>query len=234
MGDVYRNPLDSPELWDDVRKRHSRFEIPRNRNGWINEIESAANRDGLDSRLAERAEKVLGWIDEAGGRGVFSVGAGNAALEYHLKKLRPSLPLVTSDFSPGSVELIRGHFEECDRVERFDIMGGDWSAVAAESRQVVLINRLDPVLTNRQWRSVFRDMGESGVGMALMILAWDLDLSGAIQAKLKQWRHRLEGRRLYPTGWARTGKTWRSLWASHYDAEERRLGGLSAYLLRRR
>ena len=193
MGDIYHNPLDSPELWDDVRRRHPRFEIPRDRNDWIKEVESAANRDGLDSRLAERAAKVLGWIDEAGGKSVFSVGAGNAAMEYHIKKLRPSLPLVTSDFAPESVELIRGHFKECDRVERFDIMGGDWSAIAAESQQVVLINRLDPVLSNQQWRSVFRDMGESGVGMALMILAWDLDLRGAIQAKLRQWRHRLDG-----------------------------------------
>ena len=61
-------------------------------------------------------------------KSLFSVGVGGAGLEYQIKKIKPELELICSEYSQLNVDLLKKVFWECDSIMLFDITSKDWSA----------------------------------------------------------------------------------------------------------
>ncbi len=236
-GFVYeKERLDSPELWYALRERHPHFSIPRERNEWVNMCELGIGRDGLDGSLNTRAVEIVDLLTRSGFNRMHSVGVGSAALEYHIKRLFSKLELVCSDHAPSTVEILQGVFSECDSVRKFDVLDREsWTGLENHKDRVIMINRLDPLFSDERWEQVFRNMHDCGVEHVLFISAWMLTLRYYLMVKKENLLSRIRRTQRTFTGWVRTKRVFQSYWESLYEEEEELiLGGLPAFLLKRR
>ncbi len=225
--------LGSPALWDQLRRDHPYFSLPGNRGSWIEMCESAADKDGIDGRLGDRAADIIEQLQLQGIDSLFSAGSGNAALEYHIKKQCPALQVVCSDHAPQTVATLRTVFTECDDVVEFDLLARDWERAHGEHR-VVMINRVDPLFTNRQWKAIFRNAHQAEVTKILFIPAWILTLSTLWALKRRRLMWRLRRVPVIFTGWIRTMTTVERFWRPLYDQQLFRVNNSPAFLLTRR
>src|SRR3989344_4365726 len=118
--------LDSRESWDILRQSHPHFSISPEREEWLKAAEGEVKKDGQDGGFIQRAKDVVSVIDKLGVASVFSLGVGGAGLEYQIKKMRPNIKLVCSEYSRVAVERLTKVFKEVDTVVLFDMKYGDW------------------------------------------------------------------------------------------------------------
>ena len=81
----------------------------------------------------------------AGVSSVVSLGAGKGIVEWHLKKLLPSLPMICTDYAESGVASLRQLFSACDKVMVFDMLKGDYSVFGKDA--VLLMNRVSTEFT---------------------------------------------------------------------------------------
>ena len=152
-------PIDSPELWDALRDDSPRFQVPAERDAWVDMCVSDTRKDGLDEHLQDRASVLAGMLAGYGFTHVHSAGVGSGAFEFHLKKTDPSIHLTVSDYPEGIVDTLGRVFHECDEICQFDILGTEWAKYGDRRELIVLMNRLDPLFNNEQWADVFYQNG---------------------------------------------------------------------------
>lgn len=224
-------PIDSPELWDALRVDSPYFQVPTERDAWVDMCMSEDNKDGLDGHLPERASALADMLNDYGFSHVHSVGVGSGAFEYHLKKNNPTIHLTVSDYPPGIVDTLGRVFHECDDIRQFDILGPEWVKYSDKPELMVILNRLDPLFNNDQWTKVFTRMADAGVVHALYIPAWILTCKTFCNAMRRHSTMKLLKRPNVFTGWTRNRRVYESFWEKSYDAIEISLGDHQAFML---
>ena len=106
------NKLDSLESWDYLRENHPRFSISENRQEWLLAAESKSNKDGQDGGLGQRAQDVVRILEDKVIETLFSVGVGGAGLEYQIKKNKPGIKLICSEYSSAALNVLKKVFVE--------------------------------------------------------------------------------------------------------------------------
>ena len=228
--------LNSVESWDALRQSHPHFSISEHRDEWLRAAEAQIKKDGQDSALPLRAKEVVRIINELGIRTLFSAGVGGAGLEYQIKKLKPDLRLVCSEYSPVSVKALKKVFVECDSVLLFDMKSKDWS-VALEGvdakKQLVLLNRIDIDFSNEELRDMLQHMYDSGIQNILFILCGRITARGILNRLFRRLQWRLRGMPYAFAGYLRTKQTFQMFWQQLYQSSDIELPYMSGYLLKK-
>jgi hypothetical protein len=222
----------SAHAWDQVRLGATEchdlqaFGLPQERAEWVRlcrETESAA---AIARSLAALVRQRNYWK-------VVSVGVGRACVEFHLKLLLPAVELTCTEYGPGVVARLRAVFTECDQIEHMDIQEADWGRTAQGT--LVLLNRLDTELDDRQWMTVFEKLHAGGVPEVLLVATGILTLKVLGWEAAQRIRSLIRGQQLTFAGYTRTEARLRELWSSSYDLiEQSSFGGLRGYLLKRK
>ena len=189
--------INSSEAWDTLRQSHPNFSISENRVEWLKASEAQIEKDGQDKGLIRRAKDVVEVIERLGIVKVFSAGVGGAGLEYQIKKLKPELYLTCSEYSPVAVGALKKVFTECDSVVLFDMNTGDWSMAIG---QLCILSRIDIDLTNKQFRSIFKNMHNANIQNVLVITCVDLTLYDLLSRIYHRAMGRLHGIRYVFSG----------------------------------
>ena len=228
--------LNSVESWDALRQSHPHFSISENRDEWLRAAEAQVKKDGQDGALPVRAKEVVRIIDELGVQTLFSAGVGGAGLEYQIKKLKPALRLICSEYSTVSVNVLRKVFLECDSILLFDMKSKDWSIALenADARtQLVLLNRIDIDLSNDELRDMFRHMCDFGIRNILIILCGRITARGLLNRIYQRMLWRLRGVPYAFAGYLRTKSTFPLFWRGLYQSSDIELPYMSGFLLKK-
>ena len=229
--------LNSSESWDMLRKNHPHFSISENREDWLKASEAQVKKDGQDGGLVQRAADIVRIIDQLGITSVFSAGVGGAGLEYQIKKIKPELKLVCSEYSSVAVERLTKVFLEANSVILFDMKKGDWS-VALEGvdpdKQLCLMYRIDIDLSGNEFRSIFEKMSKAGIRNILIVLCGRLTLRGLFNRLRQRLVWKVNGTPYAFAGYLRTTKTFPRFWQFSYTSTEIECGGLTSFLLRKK
>lgn len=229
--------LNSSESWDTLRTIHPHFSISENREEWLKASEAQVKKDGQDGNLIKRANDVVRIIDQLGVTSVFSVGVGGAGLEYQIKKIKPNLKLMCSEYSPVAVERLTKVFQEADSVILFDMKKGDWSVALNgidPDKQLCLLYRIDIDLTNDEFSNIFKKMSAAGIHNILIILCGRLTLRSLFNRLRQRLIWKIRGIPYTFAGYLRTTKTFSRFWKSLYTTTETECGGLTSFLLKKK
>jgi len=223
--------LGSAESWERLRLSDDRrlapaFALPSSRQEWL----LSCGRSVADTVAAR---DLANAIRAAGFRTIVSVGVGRGAVEYHLKRELPHVRVVCAEQSARLLEPLRRVFVECDEFRVFDVRCGDWAWIPSDAACV--FNRIDTELDDDVWRSVFHDLGRSGVQSILVVATGFLTpRTAAIQVwrRASAWWRRA---RLTCAGYLRTKPQFVSLWSADYVTQrEISVGTLSGFILKRK
>lgn len=200
--------LASPDAWDRLRGQDPDFGFGGSRDEWIRRARSFP-------ALERQAARIVALLREWGATRMVSVGVGTAVLEYHIQTQFPELALRCGDFAPASLEVLRRCFTECRSIELMDLRNPRW--VQDPEREIVLLNRVDTELTDRQWRDVFADLHRQGVRRVVFIpcgLLTPRALARELQTIVVS---ALRRRRLTKAGYFRTQGRMRELFDGGYS-----------------
>jgi hypothetical protein len=225
--------LNSPESLDTLRVSHPHFSFISERESWVRQCELGINKDGQDGCLNERAVEIVDLLKANKLTSIHSVGVGGAALEYHIKRLYPELRMIISEFAPQNVEMLQKVFYECESIILFNVLAENWSMWGRDERLCVMIYRVDPHLTDEQWRNVFMNLYESQVVNILFIPSSPLTLR-SLYAEMKRYvLCKLIRKEISFAGYGRTRTVFRSFWASKYQEHELSFSGMNGFMLSR-
>ncbi len=228
--------LDSLESWNVLRAGHPHFSVSENREEWLKACESEVKKDGQDTGLIKRAKDVVRTLERLEIKSLFSVGVGGAGLEYQIKKIKPELKLICSEYSQSNVDLLKKVFWECDSIIVFDMTRKDWPVALKDcgaEYQICLIYRIDASFTDAQWKNIFQNMFNSGVQNILYIPTNFLTVwSFLIRIRQMLW-WKISHQPISFAGYLRTKKMFRSYWRFLYNDTELSFGGLKGFLLQK-
>lgn len=231
--------LSSPDSWDVLRLHHPHFSISTNRDEWLQASDSVIKKDGQDGALAKRANDVVSIIDRLEVTDLFSVGVGGAGLEYQIKKIKPSLHLICSEYSRVSVDILKKVFTEADSIIEFDINNPDWSIGIKNvdpKKQLCLLYRIDIGFSDDEFRKIFKNMHDSGIDNVLIIMCGRLTVLRLVNRFFEWlgfvWKSGFKKRAF--SGYLRTTNIFESFWSPLYTTKELDCGGLKSFLLKRK
>lgn len=228
--------LDSLESWDYLRENHPRFSISEDREEWLRAAESKSNKDGQDGGLVQRAKDIVAILNDLGITTLFSVGVGGAGLEYQIKKNKPEINLICSEYSSSALNVLKKVFFEANSFVLFDITSKDWSVGFSGDelkKQMCLIYRIDASFTNEEWKKIFDNMYESGVQNVLYIPTSCLTIMGLRNRLFRKLIWKLKSIPYAFSGYLRTKTVFKNFWSGKYRDEEVVCGGLKGFLLTR-
>lgn len=224
--------IDSPEAWDRLRDAEPHLSIADERGEWLKATALEVVKDGQDARLIERAQDVVRFLEHAGVRELFSVAVGGAGLEYHIKRLYPAVRLTCSEYAPENVRKLKRVFPEADAIVQQDARNSDWSSLSDRADACVLVYRLDPHLTDPEWRSFFVRLSAQRVRTVLYIPSRMLTWLSIVERVRTLLRWRREGAGAVFAGYTRSRPRFQSFWKSLYTPEIAEFGGLEGFILR--
>lgn len=209
--------------WDLLRVEEGNFFIPAERERWLQMCTTPIVHDSNWGDLPVRASSILKFIDERklGGR-LFSLGVGLAALEYHIKTLRPSLQVFCSDYGDEAISRLSSAFIECDGIRHFDLTKQKFKIVFPEAQpnDLVLVHRVDPCLSDDEWKDVFSRLAADNAQHVLFVPHQVLNLRYLVFSKRREYIHRIKRTPLASSGAVRTFNRWLRLWGDHYELGE--------------
>lgn len=173
------------------------FSIERTRKSWVNNCENKVDYRNV-------AAKVVDLLKDNGWKKVTSLGVGKGILEYHLKKMMPTLEVVCTDYTKSSLEALSKLFVECSRFQTFDMLQDDYSLL--KESDVVIIYRLSTEFTKEQWKDLFSKMYVSRVENIIFIPTELLSIRICIDEKVRYFLNVLQHRRNTFCGWMYTRK----------------------------
>ena len=166
----------------------------------------------------------------AGVSSVVSPGAGKGIVEWHLKKLLPSLPMICTDYAESGVASLRRLFRACDKVMVFDMLKGDYSVFGKDA--VLLMNRVSTEFTPSEWMQIFRLCKSSGIKYILFIPTELASIRLKTMETLRHLARRVLRRRDTFCGWLYSRQELELMIGVYYKAEIQTMIGSSAlYLL---
>jgi hypothetical protein len=222
--------------WDKARAEDGHFFIPNDRGQWIQLCEEDHHHESATGDLPQRAVDILSVLKKHDLPScIHSVGAGLGALEYHIAKAEPNVVLACSDYSPETCKRLKEVFHECQDVQVLDLKNK--SSIQQLSTlpegALVLLHRVDPHLTNAQWREAFAALRETGVKRVLFVPHVRMDVRYAAGCIMRQLKQRLKGGALAVTGYVRSEKAHRSLFSACYNIiDEPMIGFTKSFLLK--
>lgn len=130
---------------------------------------------------------------------VVSLGAGKGIVEWHLKKLLPSLPLICTDYAESGVASLRRLFRTCDKVMAFDMLRGDYSVFGKDA--VLLMNRVSTEFTPTEWSQIFKSCKSAGIKYILFIPTELASIRLKVMETLRHFARKVLRRRDTFCGW---------------------------------
>ncbi|KND46795.1 MAG: hypothetical protein AB201_03350 [Parcubacteria bacterium C7867-006] len=234
IGSILKNgKLDSVDSWNTLRSSHDSFSISTNRAEWLKACEMEIKKDGQDNGLKQRALDIVKVLNNSGIQLLFSTGVGGAGLEYNIKKYKPELKLICSEYSAVSVETLQKVFIEADSIELFDISSKEWPKYLSENNSIAMIYRVDASFTDKEWRNIFINMHNSGVKNILYIPTNFLTIFSLFIRIKRRIMWMLKGESFAFAGYLRTKTTFQGYWKDLYTVKEDNFGGLRGFVLKR-
>ena len=99
--------------------------------------------------------------------------------------------------------------------------------------EVILLYRVDPQLSDSEWRQAFKHLYAAGVKHIIYIPSNILTLIYLFHEIKHRILYGLRGDRSSFAGYLRTATTYRSYWKGIYDTQEVRLAGQKSFILTR-
>ena len=211
--------LTKAEGWDQVRAEDGPLFIPENRAQWQRMCDEPVFHDSNGGDLLARAGTILDTLRRHGlTQELYSLGVGLAALEFHIKRLYPDIKLFCSDYGEETTRRLRGLFVESDGISQFDLNTQRFRDVypSAGPDAVVLIHRVDPHLSDNEWRRAFAALAADGIRHVFFVPHRVLTLRYLVESKERDVLHRLKGTPLALSGYVRTLRRWGRLWGEDY------------------
>lgn len=166
----------------------------------------------------------------AGVSSVVSLGAGKGIVEWHLKKLLPSLPMICTDYAESGVASLRHLFPACDKVMVFDMLKGDYSVFGKDA--VLLMNRVSTEFTPTEWKQIFKSCRSSGVKYILFVPTEIASIRLKTMETLRHLARRVLRRRDTFCGWLYSRREFDMLISSQYIIEGfKKIGHSAIYKL---
>lgn len=229
--------LQSAESWDELRKNDEHFSISENREEWLKAAEGLVRKDGQDGDFINRAREIVKIIDDKKIKTLLSVGVGGAGIEYQIKKMRPELRLVCSEYSGYSVEALKKVFVESDSVIQFDMVDDSWRAILGGldyESTLVLMYRIDIDLNNDRLFKVFNNTYRDGVKNILIVICGELTIKSLFSVRLpNRIKWILKSIPYAFSGYLRPVPSFHVFWSKKYKEKSLRLAGLPSFLLER-
>jgi len=216
----------SAQAWDDLRLQEGAsniFAIPAERQEWQ---ERAGRESLIQAQAKDIADIIRGRFKRAN-----SYGAGPAFLEYFIKQQCPDIFLHCSDYTAKSIERLRRVFTEADEVVTFDMFNDPWRN--ADEGTLHLLYRVDTVLDDAQWRSLFGRMRLAGTRHVLFVPCEFLTARRWLGQMVKRGLWPLLGKRLSFAGYLRTKARFMDMFLGAYTVEREveLAGGVKGFLL---
>ncbi|MBI3631796.1 MAG: hypothetical protein HY219_02955 [Candidatus Staskawiczbacteria bacterium] len=213
--------------WDAIRidddNENTPFSIPKNREDWVKKC--IANKD-----MADRAKAIGKFSKEKGFKKIISFGVGACFMEYNLKNQYPDIILECSDFSPNSVERLKGIFTEADKIYVFDMLKDDFEN---EEGVLYLFHRLDTDFSNSQWKDIFERASRMGINNILFVPGAIDTLKSLTKMILGKWYQIIFKRsKLSFAGYLRNKSALKNIFNNYYRlSEEFKIGDLTGFYL---
>src|ERR1700684_2635311 len=99
----------------------------------------------------------------------------------------PTIRLTVSEYNDESVARLKKVFPE-GNPKKVDVTTYDWKQDAQAGEHLVLVYRLDPHLTDAQWRAVFERLHAAGVQHVLFIVANFLTIRYLLRERTNSFR----------------------------------------------
>ncbi len=198
--------LNSPEAWDALRSDNSepQYHIP---------IKVAEYKEKVDeSYYSPFAEWIVREAEKGGFNVAFSVGSGKGYLEYQVKKLKPSLDVVVSDYTSSILHLEK--YEIFDGVFQFDIFNDHFPV---DKTALLIFPRIDTEFTDEQLIAIIKKCYDHGFEKICFIPGQLLSLRIAIGEVKTFVKAFLKRRRRTFCGYSRTTSLFRSLMIPYYE-----------------
>ena len=169
----------------------------------------------------------------AGVSSVVSLGAGKGIVEWHLKKLLPSLPMICTDYAESGVASLRRLFRACDKVMAFDMLKGDYRVFGKDA--VLLMHRVSTEFTPSEWMQIFRSCKSSGIQYILFIPTELASIRLKTMETLRHLARRVLRRRDTFCGWLYSRREFDRLMSLDYRIESmQKIGDSVLYKLKAR
>lgn len=227
--------LTTAESWNHLRTQPGHFFIPGSREHWELMCQHDKSHDSSTGDLTRRAYDLLNLLTLYSFTGeIHSAGAGLGALEFHLKKIAPHLNLTCSDYSAETCARLRTVFSECRNIIQIDLASEESLLQLRNlpANSLLLLHRVDPHLTNKQWVETFGALRKHKIKNVLFVPHVCMDAKYAISCITRQLKHKLKGGKLAVSGYVRTEKCICSLFSASYSLiATPRLGNARGFLL---
>ena len=218
------------EAWDSLRvgTENPAFQFEAT----LKEYESNCARRTDCREMAKAIRDAILSIG-AGVSSVVSLGAGKGIVEWHLKKLLPSLPMICTDYAESGVASLRQLFPACDKVMVFDMLKGDYSVFGKDA--VLLMNRVSTEFTPTEWKQIFKSCRSSGVKYILFVPTEIASIRLKTMETLRHLARRVLRRRDTFCGWLYSRREFDRLMLLDYRIESmQKIGDSVLYKLKAR
>lgn len=219
------NELNSSQSWNVLRNDHPSFILEKNREKWLKQCELGKNKDGQDGYLSEKAEAIVAILKKNKITSLYSMGVGEACLEYQIKKKYPELNLFVSEYIDSNVETLKQVFKESQGVFKFDMLKDDWSRFGNDNGVCVLLFRIDANFTDDEHRKIFEKIYQARIMNLIYVPGLFLTVKFFIFEKLRFYLCKLLHKRIVFAGYFHTLLTSRKFWQCLYSEEKLNLCG---------
>lgn len=216
--------LDTELNWQRLRSYHPFFKLPENEAAWAAQCERGVDKDGQDGCLPQKAVVLAQVLKDKVINDLISIGAGEACLEYHLRKIYPELKFILTEYTDDNVNVLKRVFKGAE-VFKLDALKIDWQQFAGKKNSVLFLFRIDASFTDEQLQQIFEKMHAAGVENVIYVPNLFLTFKFLLYEKARAFLNRLFGRELTFAGYFRTKKRSRQFWRGLYEEEDLNLCG---------
>jgi len=223
-----------PESWNLARKSIDHFTLPDSRDEWLRITENGGKHDSLQCDNLQRADQIIDIIRENNFKNLISLGVGMASLEYLISKKLPNINLFLSDYSEENVAWLNQVAGFLDNSFIFDLKKDipEEKFPIKQDNSLVLIHRVDPHLSDAEWRDVFYRLKD--YEYILFVPHRILDFKYLWESKKNQLLCKISGNPMALSGYVRTNKSIFNLWKNIYSIKEiHNIGYTKGFLLQK-
>lgn len=146
--------------WDSLRLMGERaFALENSKEEYI----ISAKQTSIYNEYAQEILTILGRETKS----LCSLGVGKGVLEWWIKVLSPELELCCTDYTIQSLEKLKGYFPECNKIQVFDMLQGDYSVWA--KYDAILMFRVSTEFDVDEWESIFNKISLAGIKKVIFV-----------------------------------------------------------------
>ena len=153
-----------------------------------------AKQTSIYKEFAQEILNVLG-----GAKRLCSMGVGKGVLEWWIKVLAPELELCCTDYTAQSLEKLKGYFPECNKIQVFDMLRGDYSLWA--KYDAILMFRVSTEFDVDEWESIFDKIALAGIKKVVFVPTELMTFKDIARELCLRIRSRCRGEKSVFCGW---------------------------------